>query len=108
MPEPKQIHEFTLDTWNTHSKLVISDLTLQHEDSSRPSLKQLDFSWQGFGKIGIIGASGAGKSTLINVLGGFLQPNTAEIEISRTFYINLYHGKVAKADSLYSAASVHF
>lgn len=82
LPETNLLNETVIDKWNTHSKLVISDLTLQHEESTQPSLKQLDFSWQGYGKIGIIGASGAGKSTLINVLGGFLQPNTATIEVN--------------------------
>ena len=50
-------------------------------ESNQPSLKQLDIFLEGYGKIGIIGASGAGKSTLINVLGGFLQPNTATIKV---------------------------
>lgn len=81
LPETNPIEETVLDKWNTRSKLVIADLTLQHEETNQPSLKQLAFSWQGYGKIGIIGASGAGKSTLINVLGGFLQPNTATIEV---------------------------
>lgn len=81
LPEPNQIDDINLDQWNAHSILSISDLTLQHSESNKPSLKQLDFSWQGYGKIGIIGASGAGKSTLINVLGGFLQPNTSMIEV---------------------------
>lgn len=39
------------------------------------ALHDLSFTWQGSGKIGIIGASGAGKSTLIDVLAGFLVPN---------------------------------
>ena len=81
LPEPNQIDDIVMDKWNAHSKLGISDLTLQHSESNQPSLKQLAFSWQGYGKIGIIGASGAGKSTLINILGGFLQPNTATIEV---------------------------
>lgn len=81
LPEPTKINEIVIKKWNTHSKLSISDLTLQHSESNKPSLKQLDFSWKGYGKIGIIGASGAGKSTLINVLGGFLEPNTSTIEV---------------------------
>lgn len=81
LPEPKQTNDIVINKWNAHSKLVISDLTLQHEESNQPSLKQLAFSWQGYGKIGIIGASGAGKSTLIKVLSGFSQPTTARIEV---------------------------
>ncbi|MEW4369660.1 ABC transporter ATP-binding protein/permease [Paenibacillus kandeliae] len=39
------------------------------------ALHDISFTWQGSGKIGVIGASGAGKSTLIDVLAGFLVPN---------------------------------
>ena len=81
LPEPKQTNEVVIDKWNNHSQLILSDLTLQHDESSQPSLKQLAFSWQGYGKIGIVGASGAGKSTLIQVLAGFLQPSTAAIKM---------------------------
>ena len=76
----KQYDE-SIRKWNTDSQLVVSDLGLQYEETNQQSLKQLAFSWKGYGKIGIIGASGSGKSTLINVLSGFLQPTAASIQI---------------------------
>ena len=41
----------------SESQLVVSDLGLQYEETNQQSLKQLAFSWKGYGKIGIIGAS---------------------------------------------------
>ena len=63
-------------------------LSLQYDESNECSLKEISFSWKGFGKIGIIGASGAGKSTLINVLGGFVQPTSASIQINNETITN--------------------
>ncbi len=36
----------------------------------------------GLGKLELVGGSGSGKSTLINVLSGFLQQNSGEIEVN--------------------------
>lgn len=82
LPKRAPIDQLILDKWDAHSKLEIANLTLQHEESNQHSLTQLAFSWEGYGKIGVIGASGAGKSTLINVLGGFLEPTTASIKVA--------------------------
>lgn len=71
-----------LKRWNEQSTITLSNVFVQHEESNHPSLQQLSLSWTGFGKIGIIGASGSGKSTLINVLSGFLQPTSGEIEVN--------------------------
>lgn len=69
--------------WTVDSQLVIKDLTVQYENSDTSALKNIDFNWQGFGKIGLIGASGSGKSSFIETIGGFLQPESvAEIKIN--------------------------
>ncbi len=48
------------------------------------TLQDISFDVHGFQKVGIIGASGSGKSTLINTLGGFLSPQTGEINVRGT------------------------
>lgn len=73
-----------LKRWDNQSTISLSNISVQHKDSHKPSLQQLSFSWTGFGKIGIIGASGSGKSTLINILSGFIQPTNGEIEVNGT------------------------
>jgi len=62
--------------WSESASIALCNIAV--EGSSPPTLEStakrletLSFSWQGYGKIGIIGASGAGKSTLIELLGGF-------------------------------------
>lgn len=71
-----------LKQWDENTELSLSKLSFQYPDRHQPILKDINFSWKGFGKIGIIGASGSGKSTLINVLSGFIEPTTASIKIN--------------------------
>lgn len=83
LPEHEQQTNVLIPQWNDESTLNLANLSLQYSDSNRYSLKNLSFTWKGYGKVGIIGASGAGKSTLINVLGGFTHPSTADICINQ-------------------------
>lgn len=71
-----------IESWNENSTLSLSNVTFQYEDSSTPSIHEVSFSWKGFGKIGIIGASGSGKSTLIQLLNGFVDPTSGNIEVN--------------------------
>lgn len=82
LPEPERNESTEIPQWNENSTLNVTNLSLQYKESNQSSLKDISFSWKGFGKIGIIGASGAGKSTLINVLGGFAHPTSASILIN--------------------------
>lgn len=82
LPEQDRDESTELPQWNEHSTLNVTNLSLQYDESNQASLKEISFSWKGFGKIGIIGASGAGKSTLIKVLGGFAHPTSASIQIN--------------------------
>ncbi len=60
----------------THqSATTIQSGTLAVLKDQYTALSNVSFTWQGYGKIGIIGASGAGKSTLIDLLAGFLIPD---------------------------------
>ena len=82
LPEQDQDDTTEIPQWNEHATLNVTNLSLQYDESNESILKDISFTWKGYGKIGIIGASGAGKSTLINVLGGFMEPTTASIQIN--------------------------
>lgn len=82
LPEPARNESTDIPQWDENSTLHVNNLSLQYNEANSASLKDLSFSWKGYGKIGIIGASGAGKSTLINVLGGFAHPTSASIQIN--------------------------
>lgn len=77
-----EIKMIELPTWRTDSHLTIQQLDFTYAKQTLPTLKQLDLAVTGFQKIGIIGLSGSGKSTLINLLGGFLNPDRAQIQIA--------------------------
>ena len=64
-------------TWETTSQLRLAATSVSYSPSiPQNALRDIDFKWQGFGKVGIVGLSGSGKSTLIKFLGGFLDPVT--------------------------------
>ncbi|WEG73306.1 thiol reductant ABC exporter subunit CydD [Vagococcus intermedius] len=59
--------------WSEASKIVLKGTEVSYDKAiTKNALSQLNFEWQGFGKIGVVGLSGSGKSTLIKLLGGFL------------------------------------
>ena len=47
--------------WDSSSRIEFHGVTAFGETSDKPLLKELSFSWQGYGTIGIVGKSGAGK-----------------------------------------------
>lgn len=64
------------------SSLVLSGVSVCHEQEGTASLQDVSFDINGRQKIGIIGESGAGKSTLIDVLAGFLHPTSGEFVLN--------------------------
>lgn len=68
-----------LNAWRPNSRLQLDDITVQVDD--HPILKDINFSWNGNGLIGIVGESGAGKTTFINMLAGFSQTETGKMNI---------------------------
>ncbi len=101
---PHVVDDSTRDScvWNEASTLALDGVSIHYGHDSQPpgmqamnraeaasilteespvlqdrytALTDVSFHWQGYGKIGIIGASGAGKSTLIDLLAGFLVPD---------------------------------
>jgi ATP-binding cassette subfamily C protein CydD len=79
-----------LNTWSNDDKLELKSVSLAYnEEQSEDTLKQIDFSWQGYGKIGVVGLSGSGKSTLVKLLGGFLEAKEENIFINEESFSHL-------------------
>lgn len=62
--------------------LALQQVNVFFEGTEQPILSDLNFSWQGNGLIGIVGESGAGKSTLIDLLAGYLHPDSGVLKIN--------------------------
>lgn len=59
--------------WDETSQLTLENVSVKYEEAATDNtLSSIDFKWQGYGKVGVVGLSGSGKSTLIKLLGGFL------------------------------------
>ncbi|MGO3733246.1 MAG: thiol reductant ABC exporter subunit CydD [Vagococcus sp.] len=79
------------EAWSDMDTLCLNHLSLKYDKGAdRDTLHEIDFSWKGTGKIGIVGLSGSGKSTLIKLLGGFLEAQTPAIEINQQAVSNLH------------------
>lgn len=57
-----------LSKWPTSGKIVYSDINLKYSSTSERVLKDITFSIEPKGKIGIVGRTGAGKSSIISTL----------------------------------------
>ncbi|MCT3603025.1 thiol reductant ABC exporter subunit CydD [Lactobacillus acidophilus] len=77
---PKEpVENITLTSWNSEDPLNIQDLEFKYNKGT--AIGPLSLKIKGYEKVGIIGVSGSGKSTLINLLSGFLTPETGKIQI---------------------------
>ncbi|MEG0551067.1 MAG: thiol reductant ABC exporter subunit CydD [Vagococcus sp.] len=75
--------ELNLEAWSEEDTLTLSGVNVVYDETAeKNTLSNIDFSWSGFGKIGVVGLSGSGKSTLIKLLGGFLEAKENSIEIN--------------------------
>lgn len=81
-----------IPSWNEDSVLSLKNISLHFDGNNEKGLKNLDFTFFGKKKIGIIGASGSGKSTLIDLLSGFLAPTEGKLVIDGKAFHNLSHG----------------
>lgn len=68
--------------WQNDSTISFKQISLQHQNATNDTLKNISFAIEGYKKIGIVGASGSGKSTLIDLLSGFITPSSGEIKIN--------------------------
>lgn len=64
----------SMTPWQADSTLCLEAMQVSYEDKT--VLNVADLHVQGHQKIGIIGMSGSGKSTLINLLSGFVTPDS--------------------------------
>jgi ATP-binding cassette subfamily C protein CydD len=70
-------------TFNAESGITIEfDQVSFDYEPGRPALKNISLRIQAHETIAIVGASGAGKSTLMNMLLGFISPQSGEIRIN--------------------------
>ncbi|HJE87192.1 MAG TPA: thiol reductant ABC exporter subunit CydD [Levilactobacillus hammesii] len=83
-PSDRDLLETRDPVWQDHDAIKLEHVNVSYGDAQKPTLKDINFTVQGFQKVGIIGASGSGKSTLINTLGGFLSPDTGQIMVRDT------------------------
>ncbi|UIF30232.1 thiol reductant ABC exporter subunit CydD [Levilactobacillus brevis] len=83
-PSDRDLLEMRDPVWQDHDAIKLEHVNVSYGDAQKPTLKDINFTVQGFQKVGIIGASGSGKSTLINTLGGFLSPDTGQIMVRDT------------------------
>lgn len=71
--------DIPLHSWNKDDELIVNNLRFNYKEGSE--IGPINLKVKGYQKVGIVGMSGSGKTTLINLLSGFLIPNTAEITI---------------------------
>ncbi|MGO2084238.1 thiol reductant ABC exporter subunit CydD [Vagococcus sp.] len=82
--EPAPVKNLGLsNVWTEQDSLKLDQTSVRYDTGATTStLTNLKFSWQGTGKVGVVGLSGSGKSTLIKLLGGFLASETDSILIN--------------------------
>lgn len=62
--------------------LEVCNLTYSYDDNGATIFENFSFNFKAGEIIGVKGLSGSGKSTLIDIIMGFLQPNSGEIRIN--------------------------
>lgn len=72
-------------TWDKDAQVDVKNLQFTYKGSGEKavSLDIDQLKLAGYQRIGVIGKSGSGKTTLIRALGGFLVPDSAEIQINQ-------------------------
>ncbi len=77
-PDP-EVAAVPVHQWTDSDELQIDDLAFHYQNGMH--MMPLSLRVHGYQKIGIIGMSGSGKTTLINLLSGFLKPDSGKVTI---------------------------
>ena len=62
--------------------IKLKDVHLAFDGGKRPALQELSFELREGEQMAIVGASGAGKTTILNILLGFLRPDSGQIKVN--------------------------
>jgi ATP-binding cassette, subfamily B, bacterial MsbA len=68
---------------NFSNKIEISNLGFQYPNTEQTVLSDINLTFEKGKKYALVGASGAGKSTLMDLILGFVDPNSGEIKIDQ-------------------------
>ncbi|MDE7211672.1 MAG: ABC transporter ATP-binding protein/permease, partial [Lachnospiraceae bacterium] len=68
-------------TKNTAPSIEFRDVSFSYENSEKPVLSHLSFTFRAGEKIALVGSNGAGKTTLVKLLCGLYPPSSGEIFI---------------------------
>lgn len=66
---------------NVEGKIELKNVNFRFKDAEFPVINNLSFSVNKGETVAFVGASGAGKTTLINLVIGFLRPNSGQVLI---------------------------
>jgi ATP-binding cassette subfamily B protein len=68
------------------TELAFTDITFQHQTSSRKALDHISFHAQTGETIAFVGPSGSGKTTLVKMLVGLYRPQSGKIQYNKHSY----------------------
>ncbi len=69
-------------TINDFNELLISDLFFTHSDTKQAGLNNINLKIKKGESIGLYGPSGSGKTTFVDILMGFIKPQSGSIKIN--------------------------
>ena len=73
----------TIKEWSTDSELILNGVVIKGEEERERLRIDKKVELSGVSNIGVIGASGSGKSTFVSLLGGFLEAQAGDIQVTK-------------------------
>ena len=84
VPRSRKTGELTVQLGKKPFSIQYRDVHLAFDGGLRPALKGISFDLRSGEQVVLVGASGAGKTTILNLLLGFLVPDTGQIFVNQT------------------------